>query len=645
MRSGGPLLHHGTVSTFFIAGGPGGGAQEPPKRSPRQLVGLIRDALALVWRAAPREFLLAGSLQAFAGIAVAAQLLLAKRVLDVILEAERTGGSFRDALPAASIFLGVTLAVTAAGVVQREVQRLLAELTRREAQNRILDVAVAVELEAFETPSFLDRLQRAQTNGQFRPLQIANGLLTMISGVVGLIAVGAVLIFLQPVLMLALLLAYIPLWLASTRNSRAYYRFFWRRTTLERRLAYLWHLMTGKDPAKELRAFDLAPFLLGRHGELYDERLDELRELVKKRTRISLLANIAPPAFLGASMAYLLMSGRLGIAQVAIAGWGIYQFGQRLQGIAFGAGSLYESALFIEDFSSFSALRPEVEANRPTAVAPPGFQRVAVDGVSFSYPGSDRLALRDVSLEIERGEVVALVGENGSGKTTLAKLLCRLYRPTEGRILWDGQDIAQFDPTTLRQSIAVIFQDFLHYEFPARDNIAMGNLARMGEQGAVEAAAQRAGAHDFIAGLPEGYETLISRQFHDDGTELSVGQWQLIALARAFFRDAPFLILDEPTAALDARAEHALFERIRTLAEGRSVLLISHRFSSVRSADRIYVLQKGELVEHGDHDELMRRGGLYAELFSLQASAYLEPSSSDGAASGDTPRRIVIRGG
>jgi ATP-binding cassette subfamily B protein len=602
----------------------GGPAEAETKRSPRELVRLVREALQLVWRAAPREFLLAASLQVLAGVGAAVQLLIAKRVLDELIAAEEAGATFEDAIPAAVLFGVVTLAITAAGVIQREYQRLLAELTRREAQNRILDVATAVELEAFETPSFLDRLQRAQLNGQFRPLQIANGLLTMISGFAGLIAVGAVLLFLQPVLMLVLLLAFVPLWIASTRNSRAFYRFFWKRTPLERRIGYLWHLMTGKDPAKELRAFDLSPFLLDRHGTLYDERLADLRTLVRQRTRISLLANLAPPAFLGAAMAFLLLSGRMSLAQVAIAGWGIYQFSGRLQGITSGAGSLYESALFIDDFASFQSLKPQIEAARATAPAPAGFERIEVDGVSFAYPGSEQLALRDVSLEIGGGEVIALVGENGSGKTTLAKLLCRLYSPTRGRILWDGADIARFDPTGLRRSIAVIFQDFLHYEFPARDNIAMGSLAHAGDLDAIESAARQAGAHDFIAALPEGYETLLSRQFDEGGKDLSVGQWQLIALARAFFRDAPFLILDEPTAALDARAEHALFERIRTLAEGRSVLLISHRFSSVRSADRIYVLRHGEIVEHGDHDELMRLDGLYAELFTLQAAAYLD---------------------
>ena len=621
-----------------------GGPEEPQvKRSPRELLGLLRDGFTLVWRAAPREFALAGSLQVLAGLGAAAQLLLAKEVLDTLLQAERGGGEFDDALVPGLVFLGLMLLLTGARVVQREYQRLLAELTRREAQEQILDVATEVELEAFETPSFLDRLQRAQVQGQFRPLQIANGLLTMIAGVVGLVAVGAVLLTLQPLLMLVLLAAFVPLWLASTRNSRAFYRFFWRRTQLERRLAYLWHLMTGKDPAKELRAFDLGPYLLGQHRELYDERLDELRQLVRRRTQISLLANLAPPAFLGAAMLYLLLSGRMTLGAVAIAAWGVYQFGQRLESIASGAGSLYESALFIGDFAAFSALKPEVVAARPTAPAPPRFERIDVEHVSFAYPGSDRLALRDVSLSIEAGEVVALVGENGSGKTTLAKLLCRLYRPTSGRILWDGRDIAQFDPTSLREAVAVIFQDFLHYEFPARANVAMGRVRQEEDFAAIVAAATRAGAHDFIETLPEGYDTLLSRQFQDEGKELSVGQWQLIALARAFFRDAQLLVLDEPTAALDARAEHALFERIRELAHGRSVLLISHRFSSVRDADRIFVLRRGELLEQGDHAELMRRGGLYAELFDLQARAYV-----DGAAPARDPEprageRLVIR--
>ena len=479
---------------MFHYGGRGSTEEPEIKRGPRQLVRLVRDALALVWRAAPREFALAGSLQVLAGLGAAAQLLLAKAVLDSLLAAESGDGEFSDALVPGLLFLGLMLFLTAAQVFQREYQRLLAELTRREAQEQILAVATEVELEAFETPEFLDRFQRAQMQGQFRPLQIANGLLTMISGVVGLVAVSGVLLALEPVLMLVLLLAFIPLWLASTRNSRAFYRFFWKRTQLERRLSYLWHLMTGKDPAKELRAFDLGPYLLGEHRELYDERLGELRTLVRKRTRISLLANLASPAFLGGAMIYLLLSGRLSLAQVAIAAWGVYQFGQRLEGIALGAGSLYESALFIEDFASFAAMKPEVIATRPTGAAPPRLRADRGRGRLVRVPGQRPAGAEGRVLAIEAGQVVALVGENGSGKTTLAKLLSRLYRPTTGRILWDGEDIAGMDPTSLRDAIAVIFQDFLHYEFPARANVAMGRVSLEDDFDAiVEAAARRAG--------------------------------------------------------------------------------------------------------------------------------------------------------
>ena len=228
-------------------------------------------------------------------------------------------------------------------------------------------------------------------------------------------------------------------------------------------------------------------------------------------------------------------------------------------------------------------------------------------------------------MEIGAGEIVALVGENGSSKTTLAKLLCRLYLPEQGRVLWDGVDTATVDPDGLRRSVAVIFQDFLHYALPASENIGMGRHQRIGDAEAIRGAALHAGADDFLAKLPKGYETVLGPEF-EGGKELSVGQWRRVALARAFFRDAPFIILDEPTAALDARAEHELFESIRTLCRGRSVLLISHRF--VRSADRIYVLDGGRVVESGSHDELMALGGRYADLFTLQASAYLASRSS-----------------
>ena len=265
----------------------------------------------------------------------------------------------------------------------------------------------------------------------------------------------------------------------------------------------------------------------------------------------------------------------------------IQQLNGRLSGAVYNASGLYESALFLEDYAAFLRLAPVVEAARPTRPAPDGFATLAVEHVSFAYPGCERLALDDVSLELRAGEVVALVGENGSGKTTLAKLLCNLYTPTSGRILWDGIDTAACSPDQLGRHVAVIFQDFVQYFMLAGDNIGVGDHACSGDLDAVMTAAVESGADPFLTALPEGYATMLGRQF-EGGNELSIGQWQRVALARAFFRGAPFLILDEPSAALEPRAEHELFERMRCLAAGCKVLLISHRFSSVRSADRIW---------------------------------------------------------
>jgi ATP-binding cassette subfamily B protein len=325
-----------------------------------------------------------------------------------------------------------------------------------------------------------------------------------------------------------------------------------------------------------------------------------------------------------AGLAWLYVSGRLSVAGAGAAAFGLFQLGSRLRAMHFSGASLYEATIFVRDYESFLALAPPpANADRP---APPRFDLLAVQEVSFTYPGAARPALDQVSLQIRAGEVVALVGENGSGKTTLAKLLAGLYRPQEGRLLWDGVDTAALDPDELRQAVAVIFQDFERYQLSARDNVAVGRHERFSDLHAIVDAAERADAHRFISGLPGGYDAVLGREFVG-GFDLSIGQWQRVALARAFFRDAPFVILDEPTAALDARAESRLFERMRELLEGRAVVLISHRFSSVRSADRIYVLRHGRITEHGSHDELMAVGGHYAELFTLQAAAYLpEPT-------------------
>jgi ATP-binding cassette subfamily B protein len=599
-------------------------------RSLRHLPRLCREAVRLVWAAGRRELLVVLAVKAVNGIGLAAVLLLGKEVLDGVIAAGRGGAGAELVLPRLLLLTAVMAGLSFLSAIGREHREILAELASRYAQSQIIDVACAVELEAYETPAFHDRLVRAAGGGQFRPWQVVEGLTGLAGALVGIAGVTLALLALQPWLVPLVLAAGVPLLVAVARGGELMFRFHHRTTEAERRRNYLYMLLSGKDAAKELRAFGLEAFLRGRFDRLYDEHLAELRKVARRRLRVSLLGNLVTTAALGGIVAVLLvlaLDGRIGLADAGTAAGAVFVLGERLMNGVFSAGMLYESSLFIEDFTSFVAMAPEVEARRRRDPAPSGFRRLQVEDVSFTYPSATSPALSGVSMEIGAGEIVALVGENGSGKTTLAKLLCRLYLPHDGRVLWDGVDTAIVDPDELRRSVAVIFQDFLHYSLPASENIGMGRHQRLGDPEAIRGAAVHAGADEFLARLPAGYETVLGPEF-EGGHELSVGQWQRVALARAFFRDAPFIILDEPTAALDARAEHELFESIRTLCRGRSVLLISHRFSSVRSADRIYVLHGGRVVESGSHDELMGLGGRYAELFALQASAYLAPESS-----------------
>jgi ATP-binding cassette, subfamily B, bacterial len=599
-------------------------------RSLRRLPGLCRAAVRLVWAAGRRELLVVLAIKAVNGIGLAVVLLLGKDVLDGVIAAGRSGAGAGDVLPRLLLVTVVMAGLGFLAAIGREHREILAELASRHAQSQIIDVACAVELEAYDSPSFHDRLIRAAGGGQFRPWQVVEGLTGLAGALVGIGGITLALLALQPWLVPLVLAAAVPLLLSAAKGGELMFGFHHRTTQAERRRNYLYMLLSGKQAASELRAFGLGGFLRERFDRLYDEHMVELRKVARRRLRMAMLGNLATTVVLSGIVAGLLvlaLDGRIGLADAGAAAGAVFVLGERLMNAVFSAGMLYESSLFIEDFTSFVAMAPHVESRRSRGPAPAGFRRLAVEDVSFTYPSATSPAVAGVSMEIGAGEIVALVGENGSGKTTLAKLLCRLYLPHGGRILWDEVDTASVDPDGLRRSVAVIFQDFLHYALPAAENIGMGRHQRIDDREAVREAAVHAGADDFLAKLPAGYETQLGPEF-EGGKELSVGQWQRVALARAFFRDAPFIILDEPTAALDARAEHELFESIRTLCRGRSVLLISHRFSSVRSADRIYVLDGGRVVESGSHDELMALGGRYAGLFTLQASAYLAPRRS-----------------
>jgi ATP-binding cassette subfamily B protein len=595
----------------------------------RDLPRLIAASLKLVWGAGRREFAIMSALQLLEALGIAAQLFIGKAVLDAVLAAGASD-NFAGVLPELAGLVAITVALDFARAIETEQTRVLSELVGRQALSRVIDVSTRVDLLAFESPDFYDRLQRARAQGMFRSMQTVNGLLGLVGAVVSAAGILLALAALQPLLLPLVLVGYVPLWFVSTLNSRDLYRFMHGMTPNERQRHYLERVLMGRDPAKEVRSFRLATFLRGRYDRLYDERIDELRSLARRRMGRSLLGSLASAAVTAgtvATLAWLFVSGRMGLAAAGAAVFGLYQLGGRLRGLYMSATSLYEATLFIRDYASFLELEPERWAQDGARRPPRGFQRLSAEDVSFRYPESERPAVDGVSLEIGAGEVIALVGENGSGKTTLAKMLAGLYRPESGRIRWDDVDLAEVDPDELRNSIAVIFQDFERYLLPARENVGLGRSELIDDLDAVRAASERADADRFLADLPEGYETMLGREFAG-GYDLSIGQWQRVALARAFFRDAPFVILDEPTAALDARAESQLFDRMRELLEGRSVVLISHRFSSVRSADRIYVMHDGRVVEHGPHEELMAADGLYAELFTLQARAYLDTKSA-----------------
>jgi len=603
-------------------------ALQPPSgnRSLRRLPRLVGWALGLVWQAARREVITAAVWQVLGAVALAGQLFIARSFLASLLGDSASAERLADVVPQ---LLGLGL-ITAVGgfstAVVRERRFLLGELTARHAMGRLLDVAAAVDLEAFEVPAFHDQLLRATVNAQIRPSQLATGLLDMTSGLVGVLGVGVALASIEPLVLPVMALAFVPLWLASTRNSEALYKLSVGLTPSDRERGYIQQTLVGKDEAKELRAFQLGGFLRARYDKHYDDRIARLRALVRMRERRALLATAGAAAVTLVALGGLVqftLSGRISIATAGAAALGVQQLTSRLRGIFGGASSLYECSLFLEDVTSFLTLEPAVPAGG--ACAPPlPFTGIRVEGLRFTYPGTEREVLREIDLEIGRGEVVALVGENGSGKTTLVKLLCGLYRPTAGRILWGDDDLADLDPEAVRAQVAVIFQDFLCYQLSAAANIGMGRHERFGDLDAVKAAARATGADRYLTELPLGYDTLLSRAFLG-GSELSIGQWQRVALARAMFRDAPLVVLDEPSAALDARAEHELFERGRDIFGDRAVLLISHRFSSVRRADRIYVLQGGTIVESGDHQSLVAARSHYAQLFELQAAAYRDP--------------------
>jgi ATP-binding cassette subfamily B protein len=595
----------------------------------RRIPELALEAIRMAWRSGSRHFLASTTLQFLAAAGIAAQLLIGRWVLQELLAVSR-GEEATSLIAWISVLLVLTILLGASAALAMHHQRFLSELVGRHTFDRIIDVASRVELASFEDPLFYDQLARARTSGLSRPIEMVNGISALIMSILTSLGIGIALLTMHALLLPLVILAGIPFLIATIYNSRQAYEFEYAWTPQSRERMYLMELLTGREPAKEVRVFGATPFLRRRYDALTEERLSRLAKFLRQRLGVALAGTVGSAvgaAIALGSLGWLVFTGRIDVPTAVTAGLAMQLLISRLSTITRSLGSLVQAGMFLDDYQTFIAIGDELTSERGPKRAGLGknlrpFDDLRVEGVSFMYPNSEALVLDDVSLEVRAGEVVALVGENGSGKTTLVKLICQLYRPQSGRILWNGVDSKDIDPEELQSDITVLFQDFIRYHLTVLENIALARVERMPELPDVTTAAKQAGAHGFISRLPEGYRTRLGRQFYG-GYELSVGQWQRLALARAFFRDGSFLILDEPTAALDPRAEHELFQQMRSLAEGRSVVLVSHRFSSVRNADRIYVLQGGHVTESGTHEELMASGGHYADLFRLQAAAYL----------------------
>jgi ATP-binding cassette subfamily B protein len=600
------------------------------ERRLRHLPRLVGLSVRLVWRSSRRLLIAIVLLQIAVSVAVAGQVIVIRSLLARLIKTQ-TNGSFTSVTPMV-IGLAVILAfVSVAGLAKTELQRVLSEVVGRHCLRRVIARASSVDLVAFDDPGFHDRLQRASVNATIRPLQMTSGLLGLGGSLLGVLGVGTVLLFVEPLFFVLILAAAVPVALTSVRIGRSLYEFEVQQTPASRQRQYLETLLLSKDPAKEVRAYQLAPYLTQWFDRLYDDRIARLRVLMRSRLRAGIGAALLTAAVTGSALGLLIWSvadGRASLASAGTAAVALLVVGTQLQSMAAGIGQLYESSLFVQDFTSF--VDSETNALQTTEVSSSNqaFGEVKADDIWFTYPSRSEPTLRGVSLEIAPGEVIALVGENGSGKTTLAKLLAGLYRPQSGHLTWGGVELAALKPGDIHDRVAVLFQDFLRYYLTARENITMGRSEFAHDVERMRAAAEKAGADQFLRDLPNGYETSLSPQFFG-GSDLSGGQWQRLALARAFFRDADFVILDEPTASLDPRSEADLFAAVRELFAGRSVVLISHRYSSVRLADRIYVLDAGEVVEAGTHDALMVERGRYCELFTLQASAFHLGSMSD----------------
>ena len=610
---------------------------DKPPVSVRERVSALKNLpafLKLIWRTSPALALANMGLRLLRAGLPLATLYVGKLVIDAVVLLARqpaAGRALGPVLTLVALEFGLVLLADALGRGVALLDSLLGDLFANQSSVRLMAHAAELDLDQFEDSQFYDKLERARRQTLSRTVLMSQ-VLAQGQDAVTLVLLAGGLVAFQPWLLGLLLLAVVPAFLGESHFNERSYSLSHSWTPERRELDYLRQTGASDETAKEVKIFGLSDFLIGRFRELSDDFYRQNKTLVLRRAGWgTLFAAVGAAGYYGAYV-YIIartVAGQISLGQLTFLAGSFARLRGLLEGILSRFSSVADGALYLQDFFDFFALRPRIvrpAAGTPEAARLRPFPRPIRRGfefekVGFQYKSGTKWAIRHLSFVLEAGEKLALVGENGAGKTTLVKLLARLYDPTEGRILLDGHDLREYDPAELRQEIGVIFQDFVRFQLPAGQNLAVGRIEERQNQPRIVTAAQQSLADTVIAKLPGGYDQMIGRRFAG-GVDLSGGEWQKIALGRAYMRDAQLLILDEPTAALDARAEHEVFQRFAELTQGKTAVLISHRFSTVRMANRILVIENGQFVEIGSHEELLAKGGRYAELFALQAAGY-----------------------
>lgn len=595
----------------------------------RRLPALIHQALRLAWRAGPADTVATMTLNVLSGIFTALGLLATTGVLDALLASGPTPDRVRAALPSLLLVGGAGVARSLLSAAAGWAQARLTPRVQQRVEMELYEVTSRIDLASYDDSEFYEALMRAEGPGSSAAEEVVSSTVDIMTGATSFIAAAIAITTLHPVLLPLLLVTALPEGWAAIRVARSRYLMMLETIGPRYHAVILGDLLSSRWYAGDLRSYTMQDLLLAQYRRVAGIYRDAQLVLARKNVVTRLAGDGGSGVANGlvyVALGLLLAASWLPLAVAGTAVLAIRTSRGALSELIHAVNSCYEQGLYLGDYTAFLETARTHLPPPATADVPAGFTTIAVEGVSFTYPGADQPALEDVSLTLRAGQIVALVGENGSGKSTLAKLLAHLYTPSAGHIRWDGVDLATADAQAVRARIAVIAQDHSHWPMTARANVV---LADEGDADRLDQAAVSAGTDEVIAELPRGWETMLDRRFKDSH-ELSGGQWQRVAVSRGFYRDAPLIICDEPSSNLDARAEHTLFEAIREHMRGRTVILITHRLANIRHADVIHVLEHGRITASGTHDQLMTREGTYRDLYALQASAYDAPAATSG---------------